>query len=73
MTDYTSPRCRLAIRTSSQQCVPSMQNGFMTTVYAIFNSCITHSSLHGSALSITADDLGSTRKRPEPPNGIQYP
>jgi hypothetical protein len=40
-----------------------MQNGFMTTVYAIFISWITDSSLHGSSLSITADDLGSRRKR----------
>ena len=30
MTASANPHCRLAQRTSSRQCLPSMQNGFIT-------------------------------------------
>jgi hypothetical protein len=62
MTDYTNPRGRLALRTSSQQSVPRRQNAFMTTVNRIFNTCIKDSSLHGSSISITAGDPASRHK-----------
>ena len=44
MTDFSNPRHRLALRTPSQESVPTRQNGFTTTVYGIFNCCITDSS-----------------------------
>jgi hypothetical protein len=35
MTTLANPHCRLAPRTSSPQCVPSMQNSLRRTLHAI--------------------------------------
>ena len=35
MTAFANPRCRLAPRTSSHQCVPSSRNSFQTNFTAI--------------------------------------
>ena len=57
MTDHPNPRCRLAPRTSSQQCLPNTRNRSISTADRTSNSRIPDRSFQRSSLSITAADL----------------
>jgi hypothetical protein len=48
MTASANPRCRLAPRTSSQECVPTMQNSFKTSFNSNIESASQTNLLHQS-------------------------
>jgi hypothetical protein len=62
MTASANPRCRLAPRTSSQECVPTMQNSFKTTFNSIPKRLDADGSCNCSPLSITLGDIGRSKK-----------
>jgi hypothetical protein len=74
MTAFANPLCRLALRTSSQQCLPSIQNSVITTCNGI------HQRLHATPLIqlLTACHIHRRRSQPrktfaQSQNTIQYP
>ena len=74
MTASANPRCRLAPRTSSQECVPTMQNSFKTT----FNSIPKRLDCGRLMQLLTAfhhhrRHWQIQKTLSESPNGIQYP
>jgi hypothetical protein len=74
MTASANPRCRLAPRTSSQECVPSMQNSFKTT----FNGIPERLDRTWLMQLLTACQHHRRRWQPQKAftqsrNGIQYP
>jgi hypothetical protein len=74
MTASANPHRRLASRTSSQKCVPSMQNRFKTAFNGIRERLDRRRLINCSPLFITIGDQSHPRKAfSQSPNGIQSP
>jgi hypothetical protein len=74
MTARANPVPKLASRTSSQKCVPSMQDGSKTTFNAIRQRLDRRPLINCSPLFITIADQSHPQKAfSQSPNGIQSP